>query len=262
MGLHVAVAVGLFVLPFPGWSVLGISALFLVLGGLGTTVAYHRSLTHSALKLNWIVEAALVFWAIFNGSGNPLTWVASHRYHHAHSDTKDDISSPGHGGFWWAHLRWLWQAKQASPERYCPDLVRRGFARWGRMQIPILMLSLGGGLVLWPFIDGFEALAACLWLGPVRLLLALHVQCSVNSLCHLGAMTSEQGSSKNVWWIAPFHMFQGENWHANHHRFQHDPRLGQSWWQLDTAWWCIVALERLGLARKVRRPRVSNGART
>lgn len=260
-GLHIAVAIGLWVLPFPGWTVVAIALVFCALGGLGTTVAYHRALAHRALKLNPVVEQLLVFWAMFNGSGNPLTWVANHRYHHAHSDTQRDVSSPRQGGFWWAHLRWLWQAEQASPTRYCPELVRRGFSLWGRMQVPILALSVAGGMALWPLLGGWNALAVCLWLGPVRLLIALHVQASVNSVCHLGSVTTEHGSSKNVWWLAPMHMFQGENWHANHHRSQNNARLGRTWWQIDTAWWFIVCLQRVALARVSRTSAFRDAAR-
>ena len=257
VGIHALAAVGLVLLPLPPLAAWPIAAALLWVGGMGTTVAYHRALAHRALVLHPAVETLLVGAAVFNGSGNPLTWVASHRHHHAHSDTERDISSPRQGGFWWSHLRWLWQADQAPPEKLCPDLVRRGFRRWGRLQAPILLLSLCAGLAAWPWVGLEQALAACLWLGPVRLVLALHVQCTVNSLCHLGEVSAEHGSSRNLAWLAVLHMGQGENWHANHHRRPADPRLGRARWQIDTGWWLIVALERLGLARDVRRARAT-----
>ncbi len=254
VGIHVASIVGVCLLPLPSLPVVLAALAFCWLGGIGTTVAYHRSLTHRAVVLHPAIEGVLVFLAIYNGSGNPLTWVANHRYHHANSDTSRDMSSPHHGGFWWAHLRWLWQSDQASPQRYCPDLLARRYARWGRLQPLILALSLLAGLALWPFLGLLGALAACLWLGPLRLVFALHVQASVNSLCHLGPMDAEHGSGRNVGWLAFFHMGQGENWHANHHRVASDPRLGRSWWQLDAGWWVIALLGRCGLASKIRVP--------
>ena len=36
----------------------------------------------------------------------PAWWVATHRLHHAHSDTQDDPHSPL-VTFFWAHLGWL-----------------------------------------------------------------------------------------------------------------------------------------------------------
>src|SRR5262249_42756242 len=92
------------------------------LGGFGLTVQYHLALSHGSLKCHPVVEQLLIFFAVFNGFGTPLNWVANHRRHHRASDTIDDVSSPLHGGFWWSHLRWLWQAGQNSPKEYCPEL--------------------------------------------------------------------------------------------------------------------------------------------
>jgi len=253
--IHLLSVVGLILLPLPAWPIFLVAVVLYWLGGLGTTVAYHRGLAHRAVVLNPLVERLLVFCAMFNGSGNPLTWVANHRLHHANSDTANDISSPRIGGFWWAHLRWLWQANPAKPDQYCPDLIRRGYRWWRHFQVPILGISLFGGfLALWPLIGWYGALAACLWLGPLRLVLALHVQCTVNSISHLGPDDAEHGTARNLWWMTPLHLGQGENWHANHHRSASDPRLGRRWWQIDTGWWCIAVLGWCHLASRIRIP--------
>ncbi len=201
-------------------------------------------LTHKAARLNVVVEQLLVFFAMLNGSGTPVTWVANHRKHHSTSDTHRDISSPTHGGFWWAQMRWLWQSTQASPAQYCPELAATPRMRiWSRLQAPIHMLSLFG-----PLVFGVEA---WLWLGPLRLLYALHGQCTVNSFCHLASDLTGKDRSKNVAWLAPFFFFLGENWHKNHHDRQASARFGLGW-QLDLGWRVLVALERVGLAQAVR----------
>jgi fatty-acid desaturase len=46
------------------------------------------------------VREVLIFFALYNGSGAPLSWTANHRLHHATADTPADISSPQIGGFW------------------------------------------------------------------------------------------------------------------------------------------------------------------
>ena len=127
--IHITAAIGLVLYPIPGWRVF-LGALALVfLGGLGTTVGYHRAIAHRSLKLNPWARGVLIFFAMFNGSGAPTTWAAGHRLHHAKADTPEDISSPRWGGFWWAHLRWLWQAGEPPIDRYCPDLERRIVSR-------------------------------------------------------------------------------------------------------------------------------------
>jgi stearoyl-CoA desaturase (delta-9 desaturase) len=109
VAIHILAVVGFILFPLPGWPVFLTALLMACAGGLGTTVGYHRALAHRAVKLNPAIEQILIFFACFNGSGAPSTWIANHRNHHANSDTIDDVSSPRHGGFWWAHLRWLYQ---------------------------------------------------------------------------------------------------------------------------------------------------------
>src|SRR5713101_8387568 len=103
--IHVLAVIGLILFPLPSLRILSLTLLFTALGGLGTTVCYHRVLAHRTLKLNKVIEQLLVFWAMFNGSGAPASWVAYHRNHHSHTDTPEDISSLKQGGFWLAAIR-------------------------------------------------------------------------------------------------------------------------------------------------------------
>lgn len=245
--IHVTAALGLLLYPLPGWRVL-LGALGLAwLGGLGTTICYHRAIAHRAVKLNPWARAVLTFFAMFNGSGAPLSWAAYHRLHHAKADTPEDISSPVWGGFWWAHLRWLWQSGDPPVERYCPDLKGLSYRAWRWFQGPILTLSYFGGL----YFGG----AAFFWLGAIRLVFALHAQCFVNSVCHSEPdVAPGEDSSRNVRWLALMHLFEGENWHRNHHARPSWARLGWTWRQPDLGYIVILGLERLGLASDVRRP--------
>lgn len=247
--IHVLAVIGLVLFPMPALRILSLTLLFTALGGLGTTVCYHRVLAHRTLKLNKVVEQVLIFWAMFNGSGHPASWVAYHRRHHSSTDTPDDISSPKQGGFWWAHLRWLYQSAPADRQRWCPELDRGVYKAWGYAEAPVMLLSLFCGFLLglgWP---GF------FWAGAIRLLYSLHMQCLVNSLTHLGH--SEEGdSSVNVWWLGPLQLTAwGENWHKNHHSHAGSARLGLRWWQPDIGWYFICAMESLGLAYNVKRPK-------
>ncbi len=98
--------------------------------------------------------------------------------------------------------------------------------------------------------------AAFFWLGPMRLVFSLHAQCFVNSIAHMREGAGEgEDSSQNIAWLGFVHFFQGENWHANHHAEPHSARLGWTPLQLDVGWWFILAMEKTGLARKVRRPK-------
>jgi fatty-acid desaturase len=244
--IHILAVVGLVLFPVPSLKVLGLSLLFTGLGGIGTTVCYHRALSHHTVKLNGFVEQVLIFWTIFNGSGNPASWVAYHRLHHSHADTPEDISSPKQGGFWWAHLRWLYQTPPADQQRWAPELMKSPYRFWRLAETPIVAVSLLCGLAL-----GWQAF---FWIGAIRLVYALHMQCLVNSLTHLGH-SKEGDSSMNLWWLGPLQLTAwGENWHKNHHRLAGSARLGLRWWQTDIGWYFIWGLETLGLAHNVKRP--------
>lgn len=248
--LHLSVLLAPFVTERPSPALLLTAFGLCALGGLGTTVAFHRALAHGAARLHWSVETPLILAAMLNGSGTPLTWVANHRLHHAVSDTDEDISAPSRGGFWWAHLRWLWQAGQAPTERYCGTLLRPRYQFWARLQEPLLVISFFGPLLISP--------TAWFWLGPARLLLGLHLQCTINSISHLGDAASAGGSSKNVAWLAPFHFLQGENWHKNHHDDPSDARIGRKPWEIDVGWWTLALFRKFGLATAVQRSRSAN----
>jgi stearoyl-CoA desaturase (delta-9 desaturase) len=245
--IHVLAAIGVVFFATPGWRVISATVALAFLGALGVTVCYHRALAHTALRLNPIVKHGLIFFAMFNGSGSPDSWTANHRQHHSRVETPEDISSPAVGGFWWAHLRWLWQAGNVPLGRWCPDLDKAEYRFWRRLQIPLLAVSLFGGLAF--------GVPAFFWLGPMRLVASLHAQCFVNSIAHMReGHESGENSSQNVAWLAPLHFFQGENWHRNHHAKPSSARLGWTAWQIDFGWYVILALEALGLATSVKRP--------
>lgn len=249
--IHLLAAVGLVFFATPGWRVIAATVTLAWLGALGVTVCYHRALSHTALRLHPVVKHLLIFFAMFSGAGSPDSWTANHRQHHAKVETVDDISSPAIGGFWWAHLRWLWQAGDVPLGRWCPDLDKAEYRFWRRSQTPLLAISLFGGLAF--------GIPAFFWLGPMRLVASLHAQCFVNSIAHMreGHRPGED-SSQNIGWLAPLHFFQGENWHRNHHAVPSSARFGWRWWQIDFGWYFIALLETVGLAKSVKRPSASS----
>jgi fatty-acid desaturase len=247
--IHALALVGLVLFPIPGWRVLAVALAVASIGGIGTSVCYHRCLAHRSLRLNRVVEQALIFFNIFNASGAPLSWVANHRHHHAKADSAEDISSPRHGGFWWAHIRWVYQWSGSEIRRWCPDLDRPKYRIWRPLQIPIITLSIFSGSIL-----GWEGF---FWIGAIRLVYVLHLQMFVNSLLHLTPGLPEgSDSSRNLWWLGPLQLGAwGENWHRNHHGDAQAARFGRRWRQIDLGWYVICGLKSLGLASDVRLPK-------
>ena len=171
--------VGLILAPLPGWPVLlRRAASCTSWAASAPPSATTARIAHKSVKLHPVVRNVLTFFAMLNGSGSPLSWAAYHRLHHAKSDTPEDISSPRVGGFWWSHLRWLWQAGAAPITKYCKDIDTPELPGVDARADPAgIAVGSCAGL---PF-----GLAAFFWLGPIRLTLALHAQCFVNSICHM-----------------------------------------------------------------------------
>jgi fatty-acid desaturase len=244
--VHALAIIGIILFPLPSWRVLFVALAVASIGGVGTSVCYHRCLSHRSLRLNRVVEDILIFFTIFNASGEPMNWVANHRHHHAKADTVEDVSSPRHGGFWWAHIRWVYQWSGSEIRRWCPDLDKPRYHVWRRLQIPIITLSIFSGLAL-----GWEGF---FWIGAIRLVYALHFQMFVNSLLHMTPGLPEGvDSSRNISWLGPLQLGAwGENWHQNHHSDAHSARFGRRWWQIDIGWYVISGLKALRLASDVK----------
>ncbi|MGH7948253.1 MAG: acyl-CoA desaturase [Candidatus Binataceae bacterium] len=245
--IHLTSAMGLIMYPLPGWRLLFVFVVLAFVGGVGTTVCYHRALAHRSVRLHPAVQSILIFFAMLNGAAPPGSWVPTHRLHHATADTPDDPSSPVWRGLWWAHVAWHWRPDNPVRAKYATDLKRDSLGIWSRLLVPMFFLAYFGGAAWGP--------AAFFWLGSIRLVFAFHATSFVNSVCHTEpGVAPGEDSSRNVSWVALMQFFLGENWHRNHHRSPSSARLGWNWRQPDLGYLLIVALEKLGLATDVRRP--------
>ena len=249
-----------------GWIPLTIFAVMYVLTGLGVTVGYHRLFTHKSFETGPVMTAIIGVLGSMAVEGPILTWVATHRKHHQHSDLEDDPHSPhAHGaGFWnmirglvHAHMGWILGPRTPELDRYVPDLKKdavvrflsKTFSLW--VAVGLLAPAVITGLLMmswWGVLLGF------LWGGLVRVFFVHHVTWSINSVCHLwGARPFDcHDESRNnvIFGVLGF----GEGWHNNHHAFPASARHGLRWWQLDTSYLVIRGLALVGLARNIRIP--------
>jgi stearoyl-CoA desaturase (delta-9 desaturase) len=246
-----------------GWDLAILAAMYMI-SALGTTVGFHRLLTHRSFQTHKWMEYLIAVLGSLSVQGSVIKWVADHRKHHAHSDAPGDPHSP-HGfgtgvrgalrGLWHAHAGWLVGAgHQADAGRYAPDLVEdRGMVVISHAFLAIV----AGGLAL-PFGLGYlvhgdlaGAWTGLLWGGPVRIFLFHHASFSVNSICHFMGRrrfdTDDQ--SRNVFWLALPSM--GEAWHNNHHAFPRSARHGLRPWEIDFSALVIRGLHRARLAWNV-----------
>jgi len=235
--------------------------LYYLTGGIGICLGYHRLLTHRSMKLPAALEYAVAFLGVLALQGGPITWIATHRAHHAFSDTERDPHNSGRG-FFWSHVGWLFRSNPArlSPaaeHRYAADLYADPVYRfleatyvWWQVALGFALFALGG----WSWL---------VWGVFVRLVFLYHATWLVNSASHLSGYRTYRGPggdhSTNNWWVAL--LAWGEGWHNNHHAFPFSARHGLRWFELDATWWAISVLSLCGLAREVKVPAAAMRAR-
>ena len=152
--IHTLAIIGLILFPLPSLKVFGLAALFVAFGGLGTTVCYHRMLAHKTLKTNRFIEQVLIFWAVFNASGHPASWVAYHRLHHSTTDTPNDISSPAARRLLVGPSSLAVSNAAGRPKRWAPEVNRGVYKIWGYAETPVIILSIFIGPILGLGMDG------------------------------------------------------------------------------------------------------------
>jgi stearoyl-CoA desaturase (delta-9 desaturase) len=250
--IHIA-ALGAFFPAFFSWpAVIAAIVLWYVSGPLGITLGFHRILTHRSLRVPRWLEYTFATMGTLALQSGPIDWVATHRKHHAYSDTEGDPHSilPG---FRWAHMDWIYARNSALVQRsefsrWAHDLVSDPFYCFlDRYQLALqvvlglLLLAIGG----WPFL---------IWGIFVRLVVTYHCTWLVNSAAHtFGYRTYRSNDrSTNCWWVAL--VSSGEGWHNNHHAFPFSARHGLHWLEFDMTWLTIRALSFVGLAKNIKLP--------
>jgi fatty-acid desaturase len=258
--LHLLAALAVFPIFFT-WSGLLIALVIVWLaGGLGISLGYHRLLTHRSFHTPKWFEYTLALLGTLNWQGGPIRWVGVHRIHHKESDQEHDPHSPRHG-FTWAHMFWCLMKDRpgCDPLSVTRDMQRDPamvfIDRW--FFVPQFALAAvlfaAGWLALGSWTGGASWL---IWGVCVRTVFSFHTTWFVNSAAHTWGYRNfnTADGSRNTWWVALLSF--GEGWHNNHHAQQRSAAHGMRWWEIDLTYWTIRALELVGLARRVVRPRV------
>jgi stearoyl-CoA desaturase (delta-9 desaturase) len=210
------------------------------------TAAYHRYFAHRSYKLNRFWQFVFAFGACTAGQKGPLWWSGHHRSHHKFSDTAKDVHSPKEG-FFWSHVGWILCDKYGeTPFEDIKDFAKYPELRWLNAHDWIAPWSLGVACYLiggWSgLVVGFFASTVLLW----------HSTFLVNSASHVfGRRRYEtEDTSRNSLLIAL--VTGGEGWHNNHHRYQSAARQGFRWWQIDTTYYILWLLARVGIVKELR----------
>lgn len=244
-----------------GWSpaALGVAAALYAVRMFAITAFYHRYFSHRTFRTNrfWQFLFALVgATAVQRGA---LWWAAHHRAHHKRADLPEDVHSPRHHGFWWAHMGWITsRANFRTDTSRVPDLMKFPELRWlDRFDtaVPLLLAGalygLGEGVrALWPAsgTSGFQMVA---WGFFVSTIVLFHATCTINSLAHrMGTRRYETADDSRNSLLLALLTF-GEGWHNNHHHYPSAAAQGFRRWEVDPTLWGLRALEAVGIVREL-----------
>ena len=220
-----------------------------IAGSWGIGMGYHRLLTHGGFKTPKWMEYFLTFCGTLGLQSGAITWVTTHRIHHAFTETEQDPHSP-RGGTFWSHIGWIFQGtaqnqSEATKRRYAPDLMKdkvhvfMSNYYWVTPIIAAVILFAIGG---WSMV---------LWGTFLRQVIGWHSTWLVNSATHLWGTRrfDTHDDSRNNGLIAALTF--GEGWHNNHHANPRSAKHGLTWYEFDVNWVQIKFLEKIGLAKKV-----------
>jgi stearoyl-CoA desaturase (delta-9 desaturase) len=246
-GMHAACALVFFV-PF-SFEVLALALGSYVVRMFAITAGYHRYLAHRAFKTSRLFQFLLAAVGTASMQNGPLWWASWHRHHHKHSDAENDAHSPRHGGFWHAHLGWVFDGKHDQPDfSNVKDLTRYPELRFLERHkwVPLVAWALacfaiaGWAGVVWGFVLATIAL--------------FHATCFINSLAHVwGKRRYRTGDdSRNNLALAVLTL--GEGWHNNHHHYMSSARQGFFWWEVDASYYAIKILSWVRVVWDVRAP--------
>ena len=228
------------------WIICG--ALY-VIRMFGITAGFHRYFAHRSFKTGRVFQFLLAFLGQSSAQRGVLWWAATHRYHHKHSDTEQDVHSPVHHGFWYSHVLWIF-SKQARTTDYSlikdfqkyPELV--WLEKWERL--PPFLLA----VLVWA-VAGWSGLVVGFFVSTVLL---FHGTFTINSLSHVfGKQPYVTGdSSRNNLFLAIITL--GEGWHNNHHHFPSATPQGFHWWQIDVTYYILKVLSIFRIVWDLRLP--------
>jgi len=207
------------------------------------------------------MQFIIAVWGNTSMQRGALWWAANHRHHHKHSDTEEDIHSPGIKGFWWSHIGWI-TCKRNFPTDYSqikdlakyPELV---FLNRFDQLVPYLygatMYGIGYLLeVFYPTL-GVTASQFFVWTFFVSTVVLLHGTLMINSIAHVWGKQryKTDDDSRNSLLLAIITL--GEGWHNNHHRYPHSTRQGFRWWEIDMTYYGLKLMSWLGLIKDLKR---------
>jgi fatty-acid desaturase len=201
------------------------------IGPVSQVLTLHRLLTHRSFKVSKWMENTLCLISVISTVGPTMSWVSTHRLHHAKTDTVEDPHSPVVDGKF-SVLRglqiWIgygWKMHKLTPF-LVKDLMRNPihtfiFNNYFKIIFAYILLLSVIDPILVLFAYALPMSGTILLVGIVNVLGHVHGYRTYDTRDH----------STNSWIANIFSM--GDGWHNNHHAQPQNYRAGEKWWEWD-----------------------------
>lgn len=167
--------------------------IYLLIGGVGLELGFHRMLCHKNFVFkSQFIEKLVILLGSFAFQGSAPAWVSLHRNHHRHVDTVKDHQAPLHG-MWSSYIGWTIDPSLTEKIKLnlIRDLIRRKFLRLVDKYYYLMIWSVSGLILLISPIFFFT----CFLPG---VLLSFHVS-SVNNLIGHNQVIGKRPFPSNNW---------------------------------------------------------------
>lgn len=237
-------------LPFYGvsWRALGLFAASFFVRMFLLSAGYHRYFAHRSFRTSRAMQFLLGLFGSLTLQGGPLWWAQTHRHHHRHADTPEDLHSPRHHGFLHAHFGWFMNDRYYKVDyRMIPDLAKYPELRWVDSELRVVLYVAYGWAFYW--LGGMQGLLWGFCLSTVALWNISHW---VQSFSHsVGGYRRYQtdDNSRNHYLVGLVSL--GE-WHNNHHHAPSSVKQGHVWWEIDVTYYVLRVMSRAGLVWDLR----------
>ena len=230
--LNHTIVLSLFFLEDISWHYFFVGIMsWIIIGKIGGEIGFHRYFAHRSFKTKkWKDRLMLVLGSLVM-VGSSLSWVGTHRTHHAKADTEEDPHSP-HNQNWlkiWA-IEWKPFVIKTS-QIY--DLIRdpwQVFIHKFYFELCLIVILIIGSI-------DFKLLIFMISLPSI---IQFHTGAFlVDIVCHKGGYRNYETKdhSRNDLWTNLVAVGQGL--HNNHHADPTNWSMSRKWWEIDISAWII-----------------------
>lgn len=227
------------------WTLVAVS--WFIFGPIATGVGLHRLFAHRSFVTHPLIEKLLAYLATLSAYAPLLFWVAQHQYHHKHSDTDEDPTSPKKYGILYSFLYWRFlkvNLKKTLILHSCSkNIMRDKF---------LMFLNNNFTRIIWLHVILLFLISPSFLLSIYLLPIFIEsIRINIlNSFSHVKGVpfnyrnhnTADESHNN----IIIGYLSLGFGWHNNHH---HDPRkliINDKWWELDIEGYIGLLLSKFG----------------